>query len=175
MATELATLQFKADTSDLERAERILKRLGATGRSAANDVDYLGDEFRETGREAEKANKKFSKTEKGLGGLKRAALGVAAGFSAMSAATKLIEVAREFDVINASLVTMTGSTEAAQEAFGQIQEFAKTTPYDLAQVANAFVKLKAMGLDPSEEPQTCLLYTSPSPRDGLLSRMPSSA
>ena len=27
----------------------------------------------------------------------------------------------------------------------------------------------------TEESQTCLLYTSPSPRDGLLSRMPSSA
>ena len=27
----------------------------------------------------------------------------------------------------------------------------------------------------SEESVTCLLYTSPSPRDGLLSRMPSSA
>ena len=26
-----------------------------------------------------------------------------------------------------------------------------------------------------EEPEACLLYTSPSPRDGLLSRMPSSA
>ena len=26
-----------------------------------------------------------------------------------------------------------------------------------------------------DEPATCLLYTSPSPRDGLLSRMPSSA
>ena len=26
-----------------------------------------------------------------------------------------------------------------------------------------------------EDPQACLLYTSPSPRDGLLSRMPSSA
>ena len=26
-----------------------------------------------------------------------------------------------------------------------------------------------------ELPDTCLLYTSPSPRDGLLSRMPSSA
>ena len=25
------------------------------------------------------------------------------------------------------------------------------------------------------KPETCLLYTSPSPRDGLLSRMPSSA
>ena len=28
---------------------------------------------------------------------------------------------------------------------------------------------------PYEPPQPCLLYTSPSPRDGLLSRMPSSA
>ena len=26
-----------------------------------------------------------------------------------------------------------------------------------------------------KKPETCLLYTSPSPRDGLLSRMPSSA
>ena len=29
--------------------------------------------------------------------------------------------------------------------------------------------------DITEPPNTCLLYTSPSPRDGLLSRMPSSA
>ena len=37
----------------------------------------------------------------------------------------------------------------------------------------AFVKiLKWLGEDPSRD---CLLYTSPSPRDGLLSRMPSSA
>ena len=28
---------------------------------------------------------------------------------------------------------------------------------------------------PNENPNACLLYTSPSPRDGLLSRMPSSA
>ena len=29
--------------------------------------------------------------------------------------------------------------------------------------------------DLSKQPSNCLLYTSPSPRDGLLSRMPSSA
>ena len=37
----------------------------------------------------------------------------------------------------------------------------------------------AAGWNPDETrdfmPQICLLYTSPSPRDGLLSRMPSSA
>ena len=30
-------------------------------------------------------------------------------------------------------------------------------------------------LDPTQNIYSCLLYTSPSPRDGLLSRMPSSA
>ena len=30
-------------------------------------------------------------------------------------------------------------------------------------------------IDSEGNPTTCLLYTSPSPRDGLLSRMPSSA
>ena len=34
---------------------------------------------------------------------------------------------------------------------------------------------KAQSLSQSERATTCLLYTSPSPRDGLLSRMPSSA
>ena len=38
------------------------------------------------------------------------------------------------------------------------------------------VKIVAVFVDPEvEEVLTCLLYTSPSPRDGLLSRMPSSA
>ena len=33
-----------------------------------------------------------------------------------------------------------------------------------------------LGFDhPTEKDKSCLLYTSPSPRDGLLSRMPSSA
>ena len=37
------------------------------------------------------------------------------------------------------------------------------------------IKNEHIYLSVHEEIQTCLLYTSPSPRDGLLSRMPSSA
>lgn len=154
MATEIATLKFKADTSDLARAERMLIRLGGSAREAANDYDYLTKEQRDQEKQQKRNNKEMKAGTGVMGKLGKAAMGVAAGFSAISAASKLIDVAREFDVINASLVTMTGSTEAAQEAFAQIQEFAKTTPYDLAQVANAFVKLKAMGLDPSEQALT---------------------
>ena len=46
---------------------------------------------------------------------------------------------------------MTGSQEAADKAFARIQTFATTTPYDLAQVATAFTKLTALGLNPSQE------------------------
>ena len=37
------------------------------------------------------------------------------------------------------------------------------------------LKGKRLGMNQINKMNTCLLYTSPSPRDGLLSRMPSSA
>ena len=36
-------------------------------------------------------------------------------------------------------------------------------------------EVQIQGMQQLDEYETCLLYTSPSPRDGLLSRMPSSA
>ena len=45
-----------------------------------------------------------------------------------------------------------------------------TTPLSPASVRNVMSDLEQLGLV-----YACLLYTSPSPRDGLLSRMPSSA
>ena len=42
------------------------------------------------------------------------------------------------------------------------------------EAAAAPLKIK-VGVMSGPEHQVCLLYTSPSPRDGLLSRMPSSA
>ena len=47
----------------------------------------------------------------------------------------------------------------------------------LREESNSFERAKKMGLkvENLENATNCLLYTSPSPRDGLLSRMPSSA
>ena len=46
-------------------------------------------------------------------------------------------------------------------------------------IGMGFVALMGLGLNASiteeDRKSSCLLYTSPSPRDGLLSRMPSSA
>ena len=53
---------------------------------------------------------------------------------------------------------------------------ASTTTYTVTVAAKAGGGGNAFYIDGVQAPSlTCLLYTSPSPRDGLLSRMPSSA
>ena len=51
-----------------------------------------------------------------------------AAYGVMEFTSKLVAVQREFDVLNSSLVTMTGSAANAKIAFGAIQEFAQKTP-----------------------------------------------
>lgn len=63
----------------------------------------------------------------------------------------VIRTAAEFQSLEASLRTVTGGAAAAQDAFDRIKDFAASTPFDLQQVTAAFIKLKALGLDPSEE------------------------
>ena len=57
---------------------------------------------------------------------------------------------RQFDVLNASLKTVTGSSAAAAQEMEWIKAFAKETPFGLAQATQGFVKMKALGLDPSK-------------------------
>ena len=83
------------------------------------------------------------------------AMGAAAAtaFAALSA-KKLVDITREFDVLNAQLRTATGGAEQAAAAFEHIERFAAETPYDLAQVTDSFVKLVNYGLTPSKEALT---------------------
>jgi hypothetical protein len=158
MATEVATLQFKADTSDLSKAAARLRSV----ERAADSAEAANDDYARSNRRAatETRNNSVEQTKysAALNRVKSAAKSNAAAIGAMAASLatvgasmKTISVAREFDKINASLITMTGSQEAADKAFKRIQTFATTTPYDLAQVATAFTKLTALGLNPSQE------------------------
>ena len=72
---------------------------------------------------------------------------VVAAFASMS---KIVDVGREFDILNSQLITATGSAKNAAVAFGAIQKFAAETPYDLAQATNAFTQLVNLGLNPSQ-------------------------
>lgn len=97
-----------------------------------------------------KVDSTFGAIGKDVQKLKSLLGGVFAGFGAAQTLGKLVDVQRQFDVLNSSLVTVTGSSMAAQAEFQWIKRFAATTPYQLADVTSAFVKMKALGLDASE-------------------------
>ena len=78
---------------------------------------------------------------------------LAGGFAAIQfgrLVSDIIDTNVEFDELHASLVTVTGSADEADIVFQKITDFASKTPYQLQEVVNAFIKLKALGLDPSE-------------------------
>lgn len=127
---DLARLQIRIESLEAEVAERRLDSLGRTGRRTERATDSLASSF------------------------KRLVGPLTAAVSAASALSKLLTVARQFDVLNAQLITATGSAENAAVAFEAIQDFASQTPFDLAQVTDAFVKLTNLGLTPSRDALT---------------------
>lgn len=75
--------------------------------------------------------------------------GMLAGFTVGAFTSKLVSVQREFDILYSSLQTAAGGAQKADVAFAWIKDFAATTPYGLAEVTQAFIKMKNLGLDAS--------------------------
>ncbi len=102
-----------------------------------------------------KAQMQLKALETAFSGLKNIAMagfGVA-GLGAMGAGVvgkQVMDVGKNYERLQAALTTATGSEANGAKAFKEIELFAKKTPYDLNQVAEAFIKLKNMGLDPSQ-------------------------
>jgi len=62
----------------------------------------------------------------------------------------IIRTTGEFEKYGAVLETVTGSAEKARESLAWVADFATRTPYDLSGVTQAFVKLRAYGIDPTD-------------------------
>jgi hypothetical protein len=98
--------------------------------------------------QSEKRMKRFEKsTKKSLDVVK----GLFVSLGAVSIGKSIISTTREIDSLKATLETLEGSRAGANRAFSFISDFASTTPFQLQQVTQAFIKLKALGLDPSED------------------------
>lgn len=128
--TEVADLRIRVQTDGVAKGSADLDRLTASGGRAERATDSL------------------------LGTLGKFASVAALMAGVAAAATKLVAVQRQFDIINAGLVTATGSAENAAVAFEAIQDFATETPFSLQQVSEAFTKLVNYGLTPSERALT---------------------
>jgi phage tail tape-measure protein len=83
-----------------------------------------------------------------------ATLLVAAGTIAASAlgglAKSVVDVSADFEGFQASLETIEGSSDKAKKSLDWIADFATKTPYEMAELTRAFIKLKNAGLDPTD-------------------------
>ncbi len=79
-----------------------------------------------------------------------AAKWAAAGATAASgfAVFDLFKTAAQFEQFQIMLENMEGSSAAAKRSLDWVKGFAQKTPYELADVMEAFVQLKAYGIDP---------------------------
>ncbi len=94
----------------------------------------------------------------GLGMLKN---GLLAGGAAVAGAGgfalfDLFRTAGQFEQYQVMLEGLEGSSTAARKSMRWVQEFTATTPYEIAQVMEAFVALKAYGIDPMNGSLTAL-------------------
>lgn len=95
--------------------------------------------------------KRLERTAENVGraigtGMKIAAAAGAAAFTFLG--KSVIDTNARFEQYQATLETIEGSADKARQSLDWISEFGKTTPYDVGQVTEAFVKLKAYGIDP---------------------------
>ena len=122
-------------------AELIIAVKTKGARKATAELDHLYDK----GVKAERGIGKLSKT------LTRFASVAVIGTGAVAGFRKAFAGAREFQDWQAQLKTAMGTLEGATDAFKAIEQFATTTPYTLDQSVDAFIKLKNLGIAPTQE------------------------
>jgi len=141
-----------------ERAAKGMEGAMARSSSAINKMIKFDVQMRTNSAQA-----KVQALSKMLSGLKNVAamglsiaggVGVGAAAGAGAVGKFAFDAGKEYERLQAALVTATGGEKQANAAYKQIEQFAKKTPYDLTQVADAFIKLKNLGLNPSQEALT---------------------
>jgi hypothetical protein len=153
-----AVLKIGVDSTDVNKAKKSLDDLAAASASATTSTDRLSETTSELGSSAKAAGnevdantKKIDNSYKTMGGSVASSIGkVVAALGLMQVGRMFADTVMETEKLRGALTTMTGSTENAAAAFENLTKFASETPFTLDQSVNAFIKLKALGLDPSE-------------------------
>lgn len=133
--TDIAKLGIQIEASDIKRAVKELKRLEKQSGKVEQSASGMGSAFKRLGP-------------------------AMAAIASSVVISKIIQTASAFESMKKSLVTVTGSAEQATLAFDGIRKFAKDTPFSVAEITDSFIKLKALGLQPTESALTSFGNTS---------------
>ncbi len=104
------------------------------------------DAINSVGKETERATKKVTALNSVMKGL-----GISIGILGITQMARgLVSSIQEYERLSATLETVTGSTEEAARAQEFIQGLATRLPFSIGQVTEAYIRLRGMGIEPTE-------------------------
>ena len=148
-AAKKLSIRLEAVGGDKVRQE--FKSIGTDGTKAFRQITNVITPANDNLKVINETAKTFNGVLKQAAGLAGAYLGLRGLISTFKS---IVGVNAEFERLSGSLKTVTGSAKAAKEAFSLIEDFATSTPYQLDEIVDSFIRLKAMGLEPSMEALT---------------------
>lgn len=100
---------------------------------------------------ASKSSEKFAKAQKSsIGSLVAFGTAITGLLAAGKTVSNIVRISRETQTLTASLVSVTGSTNEAAEAFKYLNQLSQRMPETTSDVVRAFIKMKSLGLAPTE-------------------------
>lgn len=146
------SIRLEAVGGDKVRQE--FKNIGSDGQKAFQRITQVITPANDNLKVLDNTAKAFNNTLKQAASLAGAYLGLRGLTSTFKS---IVGVNAEFERLSGSLKTVTGSAKAAKKAFTLIEDFATSTPFQLDEIVDSFIRLKAMGLEPSMEALTLVI------------------
>lgn len=135
---------YKVDTSQLDKSNQLLKQSSKATDELRKSADQSGKSLEDAAKKGDKSFSGLSSTIKLVG----AALTAAFASQVIGAMQRL---SSEFQKSSVILQNTFGSRSAAQKALKDIAEFARTTPFQITELTESFVKLANRGVTPTIE------------------------
>ena len=151
MSSAAKKLSIRLEAVGGDKVRQEFKSIGTDGTKAFRQITNVITPANDNLKVINETAKTFNGVLKQAAGLAGAYLGLR-GLS--STFKSIVGVNAEFERLSGSLKTVTGSAKAAKEAFTLIEDFATATPFQLDEIVDSFIRLKAMGLDPTMEALT---------------------
>ncbi len=131
----------------MAQTERRILRLEIDAGQFKRALKDMGGSLRNIEAQSKRATRNLSSMAKTI----RGTLVVAIGMLAARAGRGLFNTVTQFEDLKTSLEAVSGSAKAAADDFALITDITTRTPFQVEALANAFIKLKAAGLDPTTE------------------------
>lgn len=112
------------------------------------DIDEINQKFDKTQKDTTQRADRIGKSFEKVGGMIAGAFAVD---QLVQFGKEIIRVTGEFQKFEAVLTNTLGSNSAAQLAMAEIVQFAATTPFQVAELTDAFVKLANQGFRPTQD------------------------